>query len=135
MPDGHDEVVSHEDVDLAGLDGVVLVDVPERLQHQEQAVLVLLQLRPLVGLDGVLDRQVVQAEGLGHVGQLVRGGLVEAHPDEVTRLGGLGADGVVLVRQTVHADPLPLAVERAVDDHTSQGRARDRSLLFATWRR
>ena len=51
-----------EEVDLAGLDGVVLVDVPERLQHQEQAVVVALELGPLVGVERVLDGEGVQAE-------------------------------------------------------------------------
>ena len=36
VADGDDELVADEDADLAGLDGVVLVDVPERLQHDEQ---------------------------------------------------------------------------------------------------
>ena len=49
MAHGHDEVLADEHVDLAGLDGVPLVDVPERLEDQEQGVVVALQLGPLVG--------------------------------------------------------------------------------------
>ena len=70
VPDGHDEVRADEHVDLAGLDGVLGVDVPERLEHQEQRVLVALQLGPLVGVDRVLDGEVVQPEGDRHVLQL-----------------------------------------------------------------
>ena len=86
VPHGHHEVVADEHVDLAGLDRVVLVDVPERLEHQEQAVVVALQLGSLVRLDRVLDGQRVQAEGVGDVGELGLGGLVQADPDEVARL-------------------------------------------------
>ena len=65
------ELVADEQVDLPGLDGVVLVDVPERLEHHEQAVVVALELGPLVRVERVLDRQRVQVEDLGDGVQLV----------------------------------------------------------------
>lgn len=64
------EVGADEDVDLAGLDSVVLVDVPECLEDEEQAVVVLLELGSLVRDDRVLDRERVELEGLGDLGQL-----------------------------------------------------------------
>ena len=61
VPDGDDELVADEQVDLAGLDGVLLVDVPEGLEHDEQRVVVALDLGPLVGAERVLDGERVQA--------------------------------------------------------------------------
>ena len=49
VPHGDHEVVADEHVDLAGLDGVVGVDVPERLQGEEQRVAVALELRAAGG--------------------------------------------------------------------------------------
>ncbi len=77
VPHRDHEVGTDEHVDLAGLDGVLLVDVPERLEDQEEAVLVALELGPLVGLDRVLDGQRVQAEDLGDRVQLRLLGLVQ----------------------------------------------------------
>ena len=48
MADADDEVVADEDVDLPGLDRVLLVDVPERLEDEVQALLVTLELGTLV---------------------------------------------------------------------------------------
>ena len=60
----------------------VVFDVVDRLEHQEQGVVVAVQLRPLVGVHGVLDGQRVQAENLGHRLHLVVVGFVQADPDE-----------------------------------------------------
>ena len=49
VPHGHHEGVAHEDHQLAGGDGVAVVVVGDRLEHQEERVVVDLQLRPLVG--------------------------------------------------------------------------------------
>ena len=65
VADGEHEVRSDEDVDLAELDLLVLVEVGGRAQHDEQRVAVALELRPLVGDDRVLDRDLVEAELLG----------------------------------------------------------------------
>ena len=72
VPHRDDVPLADEHVDLAGLDGVVLVDVPERAQGEEQAVLVPVELGSLVGVERVLDRERVQPEGLRHVGELAR---------------------------------------------------------------
>ena len=123
VPDGDDEVAADEHVDLAGLDGVVLVDVPERLEDQEQPVLVALELGPLVGLEGVLDGERVQPEHLGDVVELVLG-RARAGPPRRSRRSPVASSRssceVVLVAQsTSHADAV--AVERAVDDHGGSG--------------
>ena len=79
VADRHDEVRADERHDLAGLDqlggggGLVVLDVGDGLEHHEQRVVVALQLGPLVGGDGVLDGQLVQAEGLGDGRDLVVG--------------------------------------------------------------
>ena len=55
-----------EDVDLAELDLLDVVEVGGRAKDDEQRVAVALELGPLVGDDGVLDGDLVQAELLGH---------------------------------------------------------------------
>ena len=57
---------------------------PHGAQHDEEAVAVLLELRPLVGLMRVLDRQLVQAELALDRRHLVVRGIDQADPDEVT---------------------------------------------------
>ena len=54
--------------------------------------LVALELGPLVGVEGVLDGQRVQAELLLDGRQLLLARLVQADPDEVAGLGGELAD-------------------------------------------
>ena len=60
-------------------------DHVRRPQHDEQRVLVELELRPLMRVVGVLDGEVVQAELLLHLPQHVLLGLVEPEPDELDR--------------------------------------------------
>jgi hypothetical protein len=119
---GDDEVLAREEVDLAGLDGVLGVDVPEGLEGEEQAVGVALELGSLVGLERVLDRQRVQPERLRHLTELTLAGLVETDPDEVAVVGRLGPQLVELVGEAVDLHALTLAVERTVDDHTHEGK-------------
>ena len=54
----------------------------DRVQHDEQRVAVLLDLRPLVAVARVLDRELVQVELLLHLLELGLGGVLERHPDE-----------------------------------------------------
>src|SRR4030095_6509795 len=68
-------------VDLAGR----RIDV-SGAQHEEDRVAVSLELRPLVGASGVLDREVVERELLLDLGEHLFVGLVEADPDEPTGL-------------------------------------------------
>ena len=84
------------------------------LMHEEQRVAEHLELRPLVGVHGVLDRQRVQLEALAHRLDDLGAGVVEADPDEAVaaRVGaaerGLELDAAAL--------PVALVVEPAVDD-------------------
>ena len=88
VADRDHEVGPDEDHDLAGLhdlaghrDGLVL-DVGDGLEHQEQRVVVALELGPLMGVHSVLDGQLVQAEDVGHGLHLVFVGFVQADPHE-----------------------------------------------------
>ena len=82
MADREDEVRSDEDVDLAELDLLLLVQVRGGPEDDEQRVAVALQLWPLVRDDRVLDRELVQAELLGDGPELRVGGSEQADPGE-----------------------------------------------------
>src|SRR5262245_21056437 len=62
VPDRHHGAGPHEDVRLPAVDRAFLGVPSHRSQHDEEALTVLLELRPLVRPMGVLDCQVVQAE-------------------------------------------------------------------------
>src|SRR5262249_26302106 len=117
VPNGDDVPLADEDADLAGLDGVALVDVPEGSQYDDQPVAELLHLRPLVRLQRVLDRELVQAEQVLDPAHLGVRGLVQTDPAEapavvVDGLGnGLGVPGQIL--------PFPFGIHPAVHDHTT----------------
>ena len=59
---GEDEGRADEDVDLAELDLLGLVEVPRRAKDDEQRVVVALELRSLVREDCVLDGERVELE-------------------------------------------------------------------------
>ena len=79
---GHDERLVDEQDDLAGFDQLFRVDVAERLQNDEERVVVELDLRSLVALDRILDGELVEVELPAHALELFLGGLVEAEPNE-----------------------------------------------------
>lgn len=116
MPDGDHEPVAEEYHDLADLDQLRGFVVRRGLEHDEQAVVVLLQLRPLVGVNGVLDRQRVRAELQGDVLELGRGGLVQPHPDEALLLV---SGRHRRVQGQVSLPPFALHVDGAVHDHAA----------------
>ncbi len=88
MADGDHEIGTDEDHDLAGFDDLAsqrhgnVLDVVDRLEHQEQRVVVTLQLRSLMGVHGIFDRQRVQAEHVGDGLHLMFVGTVQADPGE-----------------------------------------------------
>ena len=136
VPNGDHEVGSEEDIDLAGLDGILSIDVPQGLDGQEQRVLIELELGSLMGGDRVLHRQRVESEGVGDALEFLLAGFVQADPDEVagselpTRQGQRR-----LIVAKFH--PLPVPVARAVDDHTrerSRGGTRQR-IASRPWQR
>ena len=58
------------------------VEVPGRLEHDEQRVAVALELGPLVGVDGVLDGELGQVVQLGQLTHLARLGPVHPQPGQ-----------------------------------------------------
>ena len=66
MADRQHEAGADEDVDLAELHLLDVVQVRRGAKDDEERVAVALELRTLVGDDRVLDRELVQAELLGH---------------------------------------------------------------------
>ena len=83
-----DEVVApEEDVGLAELEVARRGGHVRRAQNDEQRILVQLELRPLMRVVGVFDREVVQSELLLHLPQHILFGLVEAEPDELIVAG------------------------------------------------
>ena len=94
VADRDDEVGSDEDHDLAGLDDFagqvhrLVGNVIDRLQDQEQRVVVAFDLGSLVGVHGILDRQCVQAVDLGNCLHLELVGFMQSDPDE--RLAAFG---------------------------------------------
>jgi hypothetical protein len=114
VADRDHELGADEQHDLAELDGVGLADVAGRLEDHEQGVVVDLELGPLVGVDGVLDGELVEVELAPHRVELGLVGLVQPDPDE----GVLGAAGLIrLVEGQLARPALAVLVDRAVDDH------------------
>jgi hypothetical protein len=99
--------------ELHDLDGV---DVACRSQHHEQDVAVALQLRSLVGVDGVLDGQAVQAELLGDGLDLLLARAQEADPAEAASPVGAPAELLEgVVERRGDGGTLAVDVDRVVD--------------------
>ena len=114
MADGDDETRAREDHDLADLHRLGAVDVARRLEHEEQRVAEYLELRPLVGVDGVLDRQRMELEALAHRLDDLGAGVMETDPDEaVVACVGLAERGLEV---DLAALTVALVVDGAVDD-------------------
>ncbi len=90
------------------------IDVAGRLEHHEQAVAVVFELRPLVCVDGVFDSQGMEVESLRDGGELLGGRLVQADPDEAAADASC-AEGVVEVERLGGA--LTVLIHGTVDDH------------------
>jgi len=73
-------VAAGEDVELADLE--LLARHLDGLQHHEQRVAVVLDLRALVAVARVLHRERVQVELLAHLLELGLGGVAQRHPHE-----------------------------------------------------
>jgi hypothetical protein len=67
-------------VRLPELDMLRLADQLRRARHDKEAILILLQLRPLVRAVSILDGQVVEAKFLLNLAQQLLVRLVEANP-------------------------------------------------------
>ena len=129
VADRDHEIGTDEDHDLAGLDDFAgegdgyVFDVVHGLEHQEQRLVVALQLGPLMRVHGVLDGQLVQAEHVGHGLHLVLVGFVQADPDE--RFLALAFEFVHLVQRggvgVLAGQPLAVDVDAAVDHGPRHG--------------
>ena len=64
-------------------EGDAAADQLRRPGDDEERLAILLELRALMRLSGVLDRQLMQPEFLLHAPEQLRGGLVEADPDHM----------------------------------------------------
>jgi hypothetical protein len=109
-----DELGADEDRDLAKEDGLRLVHVASRPQDDEECLAIALELRALMRLDRVLDREFVQVELARHRGELLLTRLVETEPGD----GALGLAGRVQFGKVgrLRRTP-PLTVDSLVDDH------------------
>ena len=81
--------------------------------HDEQRRAVLVDLRPLVALLRVFDRQLVQAELFLQRRELGRLGILQRHPDEAIAPGEMRAH----LGQRNVGELLSAIVGDAVDDH------------------
>jgi hypothetical protein len=114
---GDHEVLAGEDVDLAELHRLGLVDVAGRAQDAEHGVAVAFELGALVGVDGVLDGQLVQVELARDLGELLARRPVQADPGDSTAFAaGRGHLGEVARL----GDALSVAVDGAIDDHRAE---------------
>ena len=81
-----------KDVRLPELDMLRLADQLRRAQHYKEAILILLQLRPLVRAVGILNGQVVEAKFFLNLAQQLLVRLVQANPDKSVFVFELFAD-------------------------------------------
>ena len=82
MLHGHHEVISRKQHDLATVELCSLIVIAERLEHDEQALVVDVELGALVGVNGVLDREGVRGEVESEVVELIERRFMQAEPDE-----------------------------------------------------
>ena len=85
-----DVVAPDEDVDLA--DAQLAVDGLDHVQHREQEIAVLLDLRPLMAVPCIFDRQRMQVELGLHQLQRARIGFQQRDPDEAIGLDQIAMD-------------------------------------------
>ena len=102
-----------EEHHLADVDELLVTEVADRLDDEEERVAVDLELRPLVGADGVLDRELVEVELAPDGLELLLGRLDEADPDEPRRRP-LRREPPRPRRAVVRRFP---SLDGAVDDH------------------
>ncbi len=124
LPHGDHEGRREEDADLAELDLLSLVVIARGAQDDQPYVLVVaLDFRPPVKGLRVLNRQLVQPEGVTDLGQLLFPGLEQSQPHEAA----LPASGRrLLQRHRAFTLPAAVLVVRTVNDHLGD------SLVWAT---
>ncbi len=122
----HRDDVAAADEEMRLAEGDAAVDHLRRARDDEQAVAVLLDLRPLMGVARVLDGEIVQAELALNPPQELVGRLVQADPDDVA---GLLRPGAGVLDRDVD-DPPAADIDAGRDDAGLDcGRRRDRRRL------
>jgi hypothetical protein len=112
-----------EHVDLAEMDLLAILVVMGGLQDDEDVIVVILDLRPLVCLLRVLEGKFVEIEELGEQLQVPGLRLVDADPDEVAAPGGPAQLGGPLRGQRLLVLTHAVLVMGAVDDHRAAPRS------------
>jgi hypothetical protein len=113
---GDHELRADEDLDLPERDRLRLVQVAGGPQDDEERVAVALELRALMRLDRILNRELVQVELARHRRELLLARLVETQPgDDVAGLAG----GMQLGEVAGRTRALAVSVDGVVDDHAS----------------
>ena len=115
LPHRDHEGRREEDADLAELDFLGGVVVTRGAQdHQPHVSVVALDLRPHMKVLGVLHRQLMQAEGVPDLGQLLFLGLEQSQPHEAA----LPASGrSLLQRHRALIAPATILVVSTINDH------------------
>ena len=88
MPDREDVIFADEDVHFADqqlFHAFRRLDPLDRVQHGEQRIAVFFDLRTLMTAPRVVDGEIVQAELLGHLVQLLPRRVDDRDPDEAVR--------------------------------------------------
>ena len=116
VPHGDHEIRPDEEEDLAERHGLLAIDVTRRLDHDEQGVVVHLELGPLVSLERVLDGELVELERGFHLRELLFRRLVESQPHE--RAWSLRGLERLFERERAGAADAGV-VDAAVDDHAT----------------
>jgi hypothetical protein len=111
------EAVARKDVDLTEGGRAKRLVVVDGAQDDEVVALVALELRALVFVPSILDREVVQREAFCDFANLLRGRIVDAKPDEASAAGC--APCRVGDRHWPGMLPRAVLVVSAVDDHGS----------------
>ena len=138
MAHRNDEIGPDEHHDLAGLDDLVgqvhrfVRHVVHGFEHQEQGVVVPLDLRPLMRVHRVLDYQRMQSVHLGHRLHVPFVGLVQTDPHEGLLPGRRQFPhcGMSRRRGVAARDPLSVGVDGAVHDGIGHRRGDPLCLRF-----
>ncbi len=85
----NDEGHPEQDEDLAEFDLLLLVEIARRLQHDEERIVVHVELWPLMRREGVLDSELVEVELRRRISELLLGRFVEPEPHETVAGFGL----------------------------------------------
>ena len=120
VPHRDDVPRPHEHVRFAELDPVLAAaGEPGRAEHHEQRIFVHLQLGTLMGIVGVLDRQLVQPKRLFDGFEQLLAGLEQAHPEEAVGV----PPGVAQIGHRHVGHALAVVVGGGVDHAVARGLA------------